>query len=98
MCRKLTTAVQVNLYSFHDPNLLCVAAPAARPVRGVNRTRYGCEFTLNHLVFGIGMLLLCPEGAYFTSKSFIHVQMTTLTPAPPVSGRTNECASVCVCV
>ena len=55
-------------------------------------TVYGCEFTLDHLVFCIGMLLLGLEGAYFTLTSLVEVQMTTLTPhlppTPPASDRT----------
>ena len=51
-------------------------------------TVYGCEFTLDHLVFCIGMLLLGLEGAYFTLTSLVEVQMTTLTPhLPPTPSR-----------
>ena len=65
-------------------------------------TVYGCEFTLDHLVFCIGMLLLGLEGAYFTLTSLVEVQMTTLTPhlppTPPASDRTILGGHVSMCV
>ena len=49
-------------------------------VGGVNKTRYGCEFTLDQQVICIGMVKVCLEGAYFIPKSLVEVQMK---PSPP---------------
>ena len=50
---------------------------------GVDKTRYGCEFTLDQQVLCIGMVKVCLEGAYFIPKSLVEVQIKTLTSTRP---------------
>ena len=83
MCRKLIISGKVNAYSFYDSHFPRTPLRVPLVRRGVNVPRLWCEFTLECLVFCIGMVLVCLEGPYFILTSLVEVQMTTLPPPHP---------------